>query len=164
MKRYRQFRCSPILVVIAIITGLLLTACGSGQKIYTIGVVNIVPALDSTLVGFKEGMTELGYIEGENVTYIYEGATVDMSKLDSVVQGLVAEDVDLILSVTTPATQAAQRATAGTDIPVLFVTGMGRDSVSDEIKNLGYPILYKPFEVQDLLNALSVLFKLDPEG
>jgi putative ABC transport system substrate-binding protein len=71
--------------------------------------------------GFKEGMTELGYIEGENITYIYEGLSDSIDRLDSIAQGLVAADVDLILSITTPATQAAQRATAGTDIPVVFV-------------------------------------------
>jgi putative ABC transport system substrate-binding protein len=121
MKHTQQPRYLSILIVLFIITGLLLAACGGGQKTSTIGVINIVPDLDGTLEGFKEGMAELGYIEGENITYIYEGATVDMSKLDSVAQGLVAAEVDLILSITTPATQAAQRATAGTDIPVVFV-------------------------------------------
>ena len=100
-----------------------LTACirPSAPKTYTIGVINVVPDLDDTLGGFKDGMTELGYIEGENITYLYEGATSDLDKLDSVAQGLVEADVDLILSITTPATQAAQRATVGTDTPVVFV-------------------------------------------
>jgi putative ABC transport system substrate-binding protein len=112
----------PVLAC-AIALSLLLTACFlvPPPQTYTIGVINIVPDLDETLAGFKEGMTELGYIEDENVTYLYDGATVDMTKLDSVAQGLVETDVDLILSITTPATQAAQRATAGTDIPVVFV-------------------------------------------
>ncbi|MBN1815313.1 MAG: ABC transporter substrate-binding protein [Anaerolineae bacterium] len=112
---------SWMFLVGTVVLSLLLTACGGGQKTYTIGVINIVPDLDNTLAGFKEGMTELGYIEGENVTYLYEGVTVDMDKLDSVAQGMVAADVDLILSITTPATQAAQRATADIDIPVVFV-------------------------------------------
>jgi putative ABC transport system substrate-binding protein len=109
------------ILVWVVVLSLLLAACGGGQKTYTIGVINIVPDLDSTLEGFKQGMTELGYIEGENITYIYEGATTDMDKLDAVAQSLVAAGVDLILAITTPATQAAQKATAGTDIPVVFV-------------------------------------------
>jgi putative ABC transport system substrate-binding protein len=98
------------------------TACGGATppQSYTIGVINLSPSLDDIAEAFKEGMSELGYVEGENVTYIYEGpAGVD--KLDAVAQGLVEADVDLILSLTTPATQAAQRATAGADIPVVFV-------------------------------------------
>jgi putative ABC transport system substrate-binding protein len=108
-------------IAIFIITGLLLTACGGEKnKTYTIGVINLSPNLNDTVEAFKEGMAELGYVEDENVTYIYEGE-VGVDKLDAVAQGLVAADVDLILSLTTPATKAAQKATADTDIPVVFI-------------------------------------------
>jgi putative ABC transport system substrate-binding protein len=109
--------------VLTVALSLPLTACGRTrpQETYTVGVVNPSPHQEETWESFKEGMTELGYIEGENVTYLYEGATNSIDGLDSVAQGLVEADVDLILSITTPATQAAQRATAGTDIPVVFV-------------------------------------------
>jgi putative ABC transport system substrate-binding protein len=116
MRYDRQRQFFPVIVIIA---SLLLAACGERPK--TIGVVNLPPGLDPIIEGFKEGMTELGYTEGENITYIYEGATKSIDILDSVAQGLVEADVDLILSVTTPATLAAQRATADTDIPVVFV-------------------------------------------
>jgi putative ABC transport system substrate-binding protein len=111
-----------IMLIGVVVVSLLLTACGGAAqpKNYTIGVVNLSPNLEGTVEAFKEGMAEAGYVEGENVTYIYEGpAGVD--KLDAVAQGLVEADVDLILSLTTPATQAAQRATADTDIPVVFI-------------------------------------------
>jgi putative ABC transport system substrate-binding protein len=112
----------PILPALFIITSLLLTACGDNQKkSYTVGVINIVPDFDKIVAGFKEGMAESGYIEGDNIKYIYEGATVDMDKLDAVAQGLVAAEADMILSITTPATKAVKRATAGTDLPVVFV-------------------------------------------
>jgi putative ABC transport system substrate-binding protein len=65
-------------------------------------------------------LTELGYVEGKNITYIYEGP-VSTDKLDAVAQGLVKAKVDLILAISTPATKAAQQATAGTDIPVVFI-------------------------------------------
>ena len=108
-----------------IVAALLLTACGgfgaTSAKTYTIGVVNLTPSLDPVWEGFKAGMTERGYIEGENVTYLYEGPVGSIDKLDAAAQKLVEADVDLILSITTPATQAAQRATAETDIPVVFV-------------------------------------------
>ena len=118
MKRKLQLE----FVIVFVITGLLLTDCGGAPqtKTYTIGVVNLSQNLDDTVKGFKEGMTTLGYVEGKNITYIYDGpAGVD--KLDGIAQELVKADVDLILSMTTPATQAAQKATAGTAIPVLFI-------------------------------------------
>ncbi len=117
-----KFKHWTISVICLLIISLFLVACGTTEpETLSVGVVNLAPPLDSALAGFKEGMTELGYIEGENITYIYEGATGSIDKLDAVAQGLVAADVDLILSITTPATQAAKRATAETDIPVVFV-------------------------------------------
>jgi putative ABC transport system substrate-binding protein len=119
----RRISSRWIIFVWIVALSLPMTACGNAtqDKTYTIGVVNPSPLQETTWEGFKEGMTELGYVEGENVTYLYEGATGSIDKLDSVAQGLVEADVDLILTITTPATQAAQRATAGTDIPVVFV-------------------------------------------
>jgi putative ABC transport system substrate-binding protein len=110
------------LVIVFVITGLLLIGCGSAPKTktYTIGVINISPNQEDTIKGFKEGMTELGYVEGKNVTYIYEGP-VSADKLDAVAQGLVKAKVNLILALTTPATKAAQKATTGTDIAVVFI-------------------------------------------
>ena len=109
-------------VILLVITGLLLTACGGAPKTktYTIGVVNPSPNQEDTVKGFKEGMTELGYVEGKNVTYIYDGP-VSADKLDAVAQDLVKAKVNLILAITTSATKAAQKATAGTDIAVVFI-------------------------------------------
>jgi putative tryptophan/tyrosine transport system substrate-binding protein len=109
-------------VISLVITGLLLTSCGGAPKtkIYTIGVINPSQNQEGTIRGFKEGMTELGYVEGENVTYIYHGP-VSADKLDAEAQGLVKAKVNLILAITTSATKAAQKATAGTDIAVVFI-------------------------------------------
>jgi putative ABC transport system substrate-binding protein len=104
------------------VVALLLSGCGGSAKpkTYTIGVINLAPTLEDTLVGFKEGMTELGYTEGENVEYIYAGPAGTIDKLDELAQELVNAKVDLIFSITTPATQAAQKATADNHIPVVF--------------------------------------------
>jgi putative ABC transport system substrate-binding protein len=109
-------------VIVFVITGLLLTGCDGAlkAKTYTIGVINLSPNQEDTIKGFKEGMTELGYVEGKNVTYIYNGP-VGADKLDAVAQGLVKVKVNLILAITTSATKAAQRATAGTDVAVVFI-------------------------------------------
>jgi putative ABC transport system substrate-binding protein len=110
-----------IFVWVTVIT-LLVSGCGGSAKpkTYTIGVINLAPTLEDTITGFKEGMTELGYIEGENVDYIYTGPAGSIDKLDGLAQELVNAKVDLIFSISTPATQAAQRATVSNNIPVVF--------------------------------------------
>ena len=101
---------------------LLLTACGAEQpKTFTIGVINLSAGAHSALEGFKAGMTRMGYIEGENVTYVYDGPVIEADKLEAAVQKLVEKDVDLLFSLTTPATREAKRAVESTGIPVVFV-------------------------------------------
>ena len=103
-------------------SGVLLAACGASQPdTFTIGVVNLSAGAEVALDGFKGGMAELGYVEGENVTYIYDGPIAGPDGLEPAVQKLIEEDVDLVFSLTTPATKAAMLAVEGTDIPVVFV-------------------------------------------
>ncbi len=110
------------ILVGVVVLSLLLAACGGPAKpqTYTIGVVNLAPTLEDTITGFKQGMTELGYIEGENVTYIYAGPAGSIDELDGKAQDLVKAKVDLIFSISTPAAQAAKKATADNNIPVVF--------------------------------------------
>ncbi len=111
------------LFAVMLVVALLLSGCGgtAKAKTFTIGVISLSPSLDDTFTGFKQGMTELGYIEGENITYSYAGATGSVDKLDGAAQDLVKAKVDLILSISTPATLAAKKATADNNIPVVFV-------------------------------------------
>ena len=153
-------------LALLVILSVLLTACGNtfGKKeMFKVGVLNLNPSLDSLVEGFKAGMVEQGYIDGQNVTYIYDGAVGDAAKLDAAAQKLVDADVDLILSITTPATQAAQRATAENGIPVVFgpvtdpvkagvvqslrspggnITGVS--TYGSEVKRLQWEIVLKP--------------------
>jgi putative ABC transport system substrate-binding protein len=118
---------------------IFLTACKGIEPPpthYTIGVLNRVPILELAFEGFKSGMTELGYIEGENVTYIYEGAFPQIEDLRAASECLSAAEVDLILSISTEATQAIQE--IGTDIPVIF-TAVFDPIAAGLIRNLQRP-------------------------
>ncbi len=111
-----------------LLTGLLillifsLGACDSGAaddpQMVTVGVMNLAPILDPIFDGFKDGMTELGYIEGKNITYIYDGPVGNVAGLDAAAQALVDQDVDLILALSTPGSIAAMKATQ--EIPIIF--------------------------------------------
>jgi putative ABC transport system substrate-binding protein len=109
-------------VVSLVLTSLLLAGCiGESKTInYTIGIINPSANQESTVKSFKEGLADLGYVEGKNITYIDHGP-VDAGKIDAVAQEMVKAKVDLILTITTSATLAAKQATAGTDIPVVFI-------------------------------------------
>jgi len=109
-----QFFCMALIVVL----GIAEVGCNTPSR-YTIGVINLSPQLEPILDGFKSGMSVYGYTD-EAITYIYSGPAPDIAGLDKLAQELVSAEVDLILAMSTPATQAAHRATLGTTIPVLF--------------------------------------------
>lgn len=151
-------------VIVLVMTGLLTACANETNKIYTVGVINIVPDLDQALAGFKEGMTELGYIEGKNIRYIYDGPTTDMSKLSATAQTLTAAKVDLILSITTPATQAAKQATDGNGPPVVFavVTDPVGSGIVDSMQHPGGNITGVAFGLQEA-QRLEWLVRIAPK-
>lgn len=96
------------------------TTATTEAKVYTIGVTQIVqhPALDAGVTGFKEAMTEAGFVEGENVTYDMQNAQGDMAIATSIGQKFASSGVDLILAVATPTAQSVAKATSA--IPIVF--------------------------------------------
>ena len=90
------------------------------------------------VVGFQDGMTDLGYIEGENVTYLFAGEPVSGEALDTAIQEMVDQKVDLIFTAGTPTGVAAYRITASTGIPVVF--GVIADPIeAGVIKDITFP-------------------------
>ena len=67
--RYSQTRIRMGLLFSAVIVSLLLVGCGAkAPKVYQVGILG-VPSFPDATTGFKVKMTELGYIEGENIVY-----------------------------------------------------------------------------------------------
>lgn len=169
MKRNRQSKFSfMFLVIFFILANLSLTACGSGaqaQETFTIGVINYIPPLEPTLDGFKAGMAELGYIEGENVTYIYNGITKpDPAMINAEIENLLSQDIDLLFTMGNPTTLAAKQAVEGTDIPVIFAPVV--NPVGDGmVESIAYPggNLTGIQNITPTPKAVELLLKLVPE-
>jgi putative ABC transport system substrate-binding protein len=67
---------------------------------------------------FREGMRELGYVEGKNLAIEWRSAEGNNSLLPSLATELVNIKVDVIVAAGTPATKAAQLATSA--IPIVM--------------------------------------------
>jgi putative ABC transport system substrate-binding protein len=106
------------LLIIAMIGGLL-GGCGKKDKLYKIGVNQLVrhAALDASYQGFVDALKEAGYIDGENIKIDYQIAQNDQSTLNTIATKLVNDGSDLILAIATPSAQAVANATK--DIPIL---------------------------------------------
>jgi len=67
---------------------------------------------------YRRGMLELGYVEGRTIETEYLYADAQLDRLPALAQRLVEHKVDVIVTVSTPPTLAAERATS--TIPIVF--------------------------------------------
>src|SRR6202158_4210460 len=83
-------------------------------KVYRVGFLgNSTAALEANLVGpFREGLRDLGYVEGRNIVVEYRWADGKYERLPQLVAEIVALKVDVIVTAGTPAALAVKRATA----------------------------------------------------
>jgi len=118
----KSHRTIYFIIAIVLISSLALGACAgtSEKKMYTIGVANLAAAFEPILEGFKTGMEAEGFVEGENVTYLYDGPAANPDALTQVLENLKSKKVDLVLTFGTTATLKAKEVLEGTDIPVIF--------------------------------------------
>ncbi len=65
------------------------------------------PTLDQSIEGLKEALAERGYVEGQNVTYEYSHGNFDPSLVPQILRGLEATNPDVMVTITTPITQAS---------------------------------------------------------
>ncbi|MGB8090522.1 MAG: ABC transporter substrate-binding protein [Pseudolabrys sp.] len=80
---------------------------------------------DTTLHGYRRGLKEVGYVEGENVTVEYRWAENQIDRLPELAAALVQRQVAVIVTAAPPAAVAAKAAT--TKIPIVF--GVGGDPI-----------------------------------
>ena len=110
-------------LILALAMALSLVACGSsdkkddsGEKTYTVGVVQLVQheALDAATKGFTDALKEA---LGDKVNVVVKNASGDSNTCGTIVNGFLADNVDLIMANATPALQAAASATS--TVPIL---------------------------------------------
>ena len=86
-----------------------------------IGVLTL-PGRGEAETALREGMSELGYIEGKNVTFEWKSADSNSAEeYQARAAALVRSKVDVIVAIGTPAARAALSATS--TIPVVFISG-----------------------------------------
>lgn len=90
------------------------------KKVFQVGLLQMAPVVSQNMDGFRSGMNELGYRDGENIIYTYRDAQGDLEKLKVYAKELVDMKPDMIFVNTSPATLAIKEATQGTGIPVVF--------------------------------------------
>lgn len=91
------------------------------KAIPTIGVANYGahPILDVIVDAFKKRLHERGYEEGKNVTILWKSVEGDVNLASNVTQSLLNSNADVIVTITTPISQAAYKVAKG-KVPIVF--------------------------------------------
>ncbi len=94
----------------------------TAKRIYRIGILEVVPvASNATNLGsFRQGLRELGYVEGQNFVIEYRSADGRAERFPDLASELVRLKIDVIVTRGTPAALAAKHAT-GT-IPIVMAS------------------------------------------
>jgi ABC-type uncharacterized transport system substrate-binding protein len=115
-----------VVTAVGLLASPLATGAQPRGKMWRIGFLSPQSLSDprtSRLFGaFREGLRELGYVEGQNIAIESRWADGKYDRLPGLAAGLVSLKLDIIVTTSLPAIQAAKQAT-GT-IPIVMATSL----------------------------------------
>ena len=115
-----------ILAMVMAAMMVMMTGCGSSSassdETVTIGISQFAEhgSLDNCREGFLLGLSEAGFVEGENLVVDYQNAYTDMGTAGQISGGFVSDKVNLICAIATPTAQSAYNAAMDAGIPVIY--------------------------------------------
>jgi putative ABC transport system substrate-binding protein len=115
---------------------LLSLAQRQATKVRRLGILQPGAPPEPLVEAIKEGMSQLGYVEGRDIVFETRWADGRTDKLDEGAADLIAAKVDVITTLSTPAALAARRATSL--IPIVF-TGVGDPVGTGVVQSLAHP-------------------------
>lgn len=161
-QRNRLVITSIIIILVAVAVFYFMNTRESQQL--GVGIIQIVehPALDAARDGFKDILEENGLVEGENINYDYQNAQGDMSTAKTIAQKFNRENLDLVLAIATPTSQAA--ANTIEDIPILItaVTDPVAAGLVDSMENPGGNVTGTT-DMTPIAKQLELLLEIQPD-
>lgn len=123
--------CALTMAITAATTAAIAAAlpfAAAAQK--TIGIASFGehPTLDQAREGFKAELGRLGYVEGKDVVYSFSHGNFNPALMPQILAQQEAKNPVLLLTITTPVTQAARTVIKNQNLPIVFA------AVSDPVR------------------------------
>jgi putative ABC transport system substrate-binding protein len=119
--RTGNYPLKSLLLTLLVIGVLLPSGCaGKTPKIHKVGILSGTNAYVIVGDSFIKVMTEMGYVEGKNIFYDFQKANADPAAEESAIKKFIADNVDLVFTITTGTTINAKKFVKDTSIPLIF--------------------------------------------
>lgn len=115
-----------------------ITTSADADTVKKVDIITMVdtPQLIEVKDGVLQGLKDHGYIDGKNMKVDFKSAQGNFGTAQQIVRQFIGDAPDVIVTITTPTSQAAAAATK--DVPIIFTT------VTDPLKAKIVPTLKHP--------------------
>jgi putative ABC transport system substrate-binding protein len=110
---------SSLTLLLGVTLALASSALAQPKKV---AIANMGPhgSLEQVIAGFKQALADKGFVEGTGVVYDYSHCNFDPNLIPQVLTKLESGKPDVIVTITTPMTQAAVKIVRDQSIPIVF--------------------------------------------
>jgi putative ABC transport system substrate-binding protein len=161
-------RLAPIIVAFVFLSTSLNSAVAQQSgKIPRVGFLTAFSSTDYPLwrEGFRQGLRDHGYTEGQNVVVEYRYANGDPERLPGLAAELVRLGVDVIAAETTPANLAAKQATMTVPIVMTLVADPVRSGFASSLGRPGGNMTGLSLQLPDIVpKRLQLLREVVPKA
>jgi len=142
----------PIAICIAL---LMLIACNKGVRKIEIGYVQITedPVLNAAKEGVFKALEDSGFVKGQNIRVIDNNAQGDFSMITTILQSFKSQNVDLIITNSTPCMVAAAQSVS--TIPVVFTVAFSPEQVKMKSTPSNIYGIYDPLDVAGFVSMMQ---------
>ena len=146
MKYLNSILCVAVMVSLA--------ACQPAEKKITIGYVQISqdPVLDAARDGIFRALADSGFTDGQNIKVLDNNAQGDLSMINMILQSLLSQNVDLIITNSTPCMTAAAQTVR--NIPVVFAVAFSPEQLGLKTTPDNLNGVYDPLNVEGFVDLM----------
>lgn len=144
--------------IILLFLALGLTACNPGEQKITIGYVQITQdqVLDVAKAGVFRALSDSGFVDGVNIKILENNAQGDLSMINTILQGFISQNADLILTNSTPCMSAA--AYMVENIPVVFTVAFSPEQIGMKNPPANLAGVYDPLDSKKIIDMMKECF------
>jgi putative ABC transport system substrate-binding protein len=140
--------------ILLIVVMVSLAFCQPANKKITIGYIQITqdPVLDAAKAGVFRALADSGFIDGQNIRVLDNNAQGDLSMINMILQSLLSQKVDMIITNGTPCMAAAAQTVR--NIPVVFTVAFSPEQIGLKTTPGNLNGVYDPLHVEEFVDLM----------